>query len=195
MRTKNMNLIFFYLNSKDEQIYFLTNYFKLPYCSTCHSSQCDTINEAITIFDCNSPYVDKNYINTALPRVTNLNNNTIFNHSNHAIKMLNYCKLLQYFKIKKMVTNIKIEYPNELIMKKSTLLIINCGHNTKLNKCCTYCHMSFELKLTKDNKIHSNITVDRKKRNSGTFYKQLRFKLHILQLCKKINKMRSKSYG
>ena len=152
----------FYSNRKDEQICFLTKHFKLPYCSTCHSSQGDTIDEAITIFDCNSPYVDKNYIYTALTRVTNLNNVTIFNHSNDEIKGLNYCKLLQYFKIKIIGYKHQDRIAKRNYNEKEYITYKELWVQYKSQKCCTYCHVPFELKLTKENKIHSNITVDRK---------------------------------
>ena len=45
----------FKTNKEDIEICILSKYFKLPYCSTCHSSQGSTIDEEITIFDCNSP--------------------------------------------------------------------------------------------------------------------------------------------
>ena len=71
----------------------------MPYCSTVHSAQGDTIDDKITIFDCNSPYVDRNYIWTALTRVKRLDDVTIFKHSDQEIKSLNYCKVHQYFKL------------------------------------------------------------------------------------------------
>ena len=133
----------FYSNRKNEQICFLTKYFKLPYCSTCHSSQGDTINEAISIFDCNSPYVDKNYIYTALTRVTNLNNITIFKHSNDEIKGLNYCKLLQYFKIKISGYKHQDRIANRTYNENEYITYKELWKQYKTQKCCTYCHVPF----------------------------------------------------
>ena len=45
----------FKTDKEDIEISILSKYFKLPYYSTCHSSQGSTIDEEITIFDCNSP--------------------------------------------------------------------------------------------------------------------------------------------
>ena len=42
--------------------------FRLAYCNTCHSEQGCSIDEDITIFDSNTPYVNKYWIYTALTR-------------------------------------------------------------------------------------------------------------------------------
>ena len=152
----------FNTNKKEEEICFLAKYFKLPYCSTCHSSQGDTIDEPITIFDCNSPYVDPNYIYTALTRVTSLKNITIFKHNDNEIKNLNYCKLLQYFKIKINGYKHQDKIANRSYDENEYITYDELFEQYKNQKQCVYCHVPFELELTKDNKIHSNITVDRK---------------------------------
>ena len=54
---------------KNEIIDFLSTYFKLEYASTCHSSQGLTIDNAITIFDVNTCYTDREYIYTVVSRV------------------------------------------------------------------------------------------------------------------------------
>ena len=48
-------------------------HFKLPYCSTCHSCQGLTKSEEMIIFDCNTPYVSRKYIWTAIQNSTELN--------------------------------------------------------------------------------------------------------------------------
>ena len=50
----------------------LKKHFKLPYCSTVHSVQGLSIDEELTIFDCNTPYVDKYFIWTAITRARDL---------------------------------------------------------------------------------------------------------------------------
>ena len=47
-------------------------HFQPPYCNTCHSVQGLTINGEYTIFDANTPYVDRNFLWTALARATDL---------------------------------------------------------------------------------------------------------------------------
>ena len=82
----------FKINKKDIEICILSKYFKLPYCSTCHSSQGSMIDEEITTFDCNSVNVDKNYIWATLTRTTNLNKVTICALTENEIGILKYCK-------------------------------------------------------------------------------------------------------
>ena len=52
-------------------IQFLT-YFKLPWCMTAHSVQGLSTDGQVTLFDCNTPYVDRNFIWTAIARVRDL---------------------------------------------------------------------------------------------------------------------------
>ena len=48
----------------------MLDYFKLPYAGTCHSVQGLSIKDEMTLFDVNTPYVDKYFIWTALTRAT-----------------------------------------------------------------------------------------------------------------------------
>ena len=134
----------------------------MPYCSTVHSAQGDTIDDKITIFDCNSPYVDRNYIWTALTRVKRLDDVTIFKHSDQEIKSLNYCKVHQYFKLK--VLGYKHQ---DRIAKRTHDENEYVTHNEvwdqfKEQKVCTYCKEPLYIYLNKQNNINSNITLDRK---------------------------------
>ena len=56
----------------------LTKHFKLPYALTLHSVQGMSINEPLTIFNIDSPYVDRKFVYTAITRATDLKNVTIF---------------------------------------------------------------------------------------------------------------------
>ena len=78
----------------------MLSHFSLPYCMTVHSVQGLSINEPITIFDSNTPYVDRHFVWTALTRATNLNNVTIFMHSHEKNSRFENSKIKQYFKIK-----------------------------------------------------------------------------------------------
>ena len=64
------------------------SYFKLPQCLTCHSVQGLSIDDEVTIFECNTPYVDRNFVSTAIRRVRQLQNITNFKHSGVEIKRL-----------------------------------------------------------------------------------------------------------
>lgn len=90
-------------NELDEEIIIprkILKNFKLPYASTIHSTQGDTIDEPITIFDSNIAHVDRNMIWTALTRCTSLDNVTIFVHDEDEVEKMKASKLKQYLKLK-----------------------------------------------------------------------------------------------
>ena len=78
----------------------LLRHFKLPHCLTCHSVQGLSIDDKVTIFDCNTPYVDRNFVWTAITRVRDLNNVTYFEHPDNEVKSLEDSRLKQYFNLK-----------------------------------------------------------------------------------------------
>ena len=78
----------------------LLNHFKLPYAVTCDSVQGMTKDEPITIFDSNTPYVDRKYLWTALTRVKKLEDITIFIHSKEEVERLTESRLNLYLKQK-----------------------------------------------------------------------------------------------
>jgi len=51
----------------------------------------------VTIFDCNTPYVDRNFVWTAITRVRHLQNITYFEQSGVEIKRLEDSKLETVF--------------------------------------------------------------------------------------------------
>lgn len=54
----------------------------------------------MTIFDINTPYVDRFFVWTALTRATDFDNVTIFEHSSSELKSLNESRVKQYLKEK-----------------------------------------------------------------------------------------------
>jgi len=74
--------------------------FKLPYVATGFACQGETIDENITLFECDSPYVSKQWIWTCITRVRNLNQITIFKSSEHELDILKKTKRNQYFELK-----------------------------------------------------------------------------------------------
>jgi hypothetical protein len=79
----------------------------LLYANTCHSVQGLSINEPITIFDINTPYVDPFYIWTTLTRATDFNNVTVFLHGKNEVNSLGESKIKQFFNEK--VENYKLQ--------------------------------------------------------------------------------------
>ena len=71
----------------------LLKHFKLPFCNTCHSLQGLSVDEKITIFDCNLPYVDRNFVWTAITRVRDLKNVIYFEHGSNEVKRMEKSKL------------------------------------------------------------------------------------------------------
>jgi len=64
------------------------SHFQLPYANTCHSVQGLSLDGPITIFDVNTPYVDRYYVWTAITRATDFSLVTIFQHSKNEIQSL-----------------------------------------------------------------------------------------------------------
>jgi len=138
----------------------IEKYFKFPYCNTCHSNQGMTIDSDITIFDVNIPYTDRNYIWTALTRVDDFKNVTIFEHSKEEVERLSKCKLKQYFMIK--VENYKRQ--DKMTNRYTGENFVDVDHfyqMYKKQKHCSYCYDNFDLYLDEHNNVISNITLDR----------------------------------
>ena len=141
--------------------YILENHFKLPYAVTCDSVQGLTKNEKITIFDSNTPYVNRKYLWTAITRVTKLEDVSIFIHSDNDIKALTQSRLKLYLNekvssYKSQDKKAKREYDND---KYITVEWIH-DEIDKL-KHCPFCKKHYELYLNEYNNVISNITVDR----------------------------------
>ena len=66
--------------------------FSLSYCNTCHSGQGCNIDDAITIFDCNTPYVNRNWLYTAITRARDLSKVYVYIHNEKDIRTLESCK-------------------------------------------------------------------------------------------------------
>ena len=145
-------------------------YFSLPYCSTAHSVQGVSIDEPYTIFDCNHSYADRRYIWTALTRSTSFNNVTIYQHSKNEIKVLETCKIRQYYNLKiKSYIEQDINAARIKKNKQGELKSINGEiiddyvdydwiHEQPFK--CYLCNNSFDFELV-DGQIHSNLTCDR----------------------------------
>ena len=139
----------------------LMKYFKLEYASTVHSVQGMSIEEPITIFDTNTPYVNRKFIWTALTRATDLDNVTIYEHSSEEVKALASSKVEQYFKLK--VEGYKAqdkkanrEYDDEDYISAPWIKeqFLTC-------KACPTCRKLFERSLDAHNDVKTNITADR----------------------------------
>ncbi|DAC81756.1 TPA_asm: S1H [Trichoplax MELD virus] len=135
-------------------------YFKLPYANTCDSVQGLTIKDKITIFDCNTPYVDRYFIWTALTRGTNFKNVQIYEHSQKEVMSLNESWVKLYFKNK--IEGYRSQ--DRAAGRKNDKDYIDIDWiQLQLEKCtsCPLCNTLFEATIKKDKTVNSNITVDR----------------------------------
>jgi len=78
----------------------LQKHFRLAYANTCHSVQGLTIEHEFTIFDCDTAYVNRNWIWTALTRTDDLNKITIFESQVKELSALERSKRKQYIEMK-----------------------------------------------------------------------------------------------
>ena len=126
------------------------NHFSLPYCMTCHSVQGLSIAEEITIFDANIPYVDRNWIWTAISRATDLNNITIFEHSKEEVRDLKCCKIQGYK-----------EQDRKCYRKFKKEDYIDYNWVRKQGMHCIKCNKLFDISFDKNNNVTSDMTIDR----------------------------------
>jgi hypothetical protein len=142
----------------------LKTHFRLPYCYTCDSIQGMTFGEEdkITIFDANTPYVDRKFLWTAITRCRYLDNVSVFIHSKQEIERLTDMKFNLYFRLK--VENYKIQDAKKDRQYNDNDYIDNnwiFQEIEKTNITCPYCYIPMSLELNEDNDVISNITVDR----------------------------------
>jgi len=135
--------------------------FTLPYAQTCHSVQGLSISEPITIFDCNTPYVDINFIWTAITRCRDLNNVTVFIHSDKEVLKLNDAKIKQYHSLKIDSYKNQDRKAKRKVIEKEYI-----NHDWIIRKLrekndCPYCHCTLYTILHDSNQIDSNISIDR----------------------------------
>ena len=135
--------------------------FRLSYCNTCHSEQGCSIDEPITIFDANTPYVDRYWVYTAISRARELDKVTIYIHSGREIAKLEESKKKQYINMK--IENYRDQdklASREIDSKK--YVDYNWFVNESFsNDICYHCGCGFELGLDEHNNVFSNITFDR----------------------------------
>lgn len=142
----------------------LYNNFKLPYCLTVDSVQGLSFgeDEKITIFDANTPYVDRKFLWTALTRARKLDNVTICIHSNNEVTSLCKSRIRQYFNnkvesYKRQDKKVHREYDNKDFVDANWI-------TEKIDECkyvCLFCKKHMELSIDKEGQVQTNITVDR----------------------------------
>ena len=139
----------------------LLSHFKLPHCLTCHSVQGLSIDDKVTIFDCNTPYVDRNFVWTAITRVRDLNNVTYFEHPDNEVKALEDSRLKQYFNLK-INGYKKQDIEAKRALSKEDFIDINwlCDQVSTHDR-CPLCNYKYYYIIDENNDIRCNVSVDR----------------------------------
>ena len=147
--------------------------FKLPYANTNHSVQGLTIEEDYTIFDANTPYINRQWVWTSLTRTDDLSKITIFEHDMNEVCQLSVSKRRQYFANKvegyksqdrragRTWNEIEIN-PDDEDEKYRPYVDPEWIRDTaeKQQMQCALCPTLFEICLDNGN-VTSNVTVDR----------------------------------
>ena len=129
------------------------SHFKLPWCSTVHSVQGLSIDDEVTLFDCNTPYVDRHFVWTAITRVRDLKNVTYFEHSNDEVERLEQTKMIQYLKLK--IENYKKQdlEAKRNIVKDKYIDVDWLLHQIDNNHYCTLCNCKYYLVRDNNNDV------------------------------------------
>jgi hypothetical protein len=141
----------------------IRTHFKLEYCMTVFCVQGCSIEEKITLFDCNTCYVDRRFIWTAITRATKLDNIVIFEHNDTEIEQLIRSKMKQYILMKCENYKNKDQKADRTIDKKVPY-VSGEWFGREMDKCkgvCACCKKTYELTLNENNRVISNITADR----------------------------------
>jgi hypothetical protein len=149
----------------DKHIHTLDNksmsYFRLPYVRTTHSVQGLSIDNAITIFDVNTPHVNRNWIWTAITRATDLKNIQIFVHKEGEIDRLTDSKKNQYFNTKVDGYKAQDKLAKRPFTTKKFVDVKWINNELTKSNLCKFCRTPFETYLDERNNVQSNVTVDR----------------------------------
>ena len=125
---------------------------------TCHSCQGISISEPMTIFDTNIPYVNREWVWTAVTRATDFKNITIFEHNAEEVRSLKYCRLMQYIKLK--IDGYK-EQDKKCYRQFKKEDYVNVDWVKEQGRHCVKCNKLFDFSFDKNNNVQSDFTIDR----------------------------------
>ena len=134
---------------------------------TCHSVQGLSIDDEVTILDCNTPCVDRNFVWTAIARVQQLQNITYFEHSGVEIKRLEDSKLKQFLKLKIEGYKKQDIDAKRIINKQSFIDAEWLFDQVNKNDACALCNSRYYCVLDDKNDVKCNISVDRLNNDVG----------------------------
>jgi hypothetical protein len=141
----------------------MKDHFKLPYCNTLHSLQGATIKEPITIFDCNTAYIDKRFLWTAITRCQRLDDVQFFIHNDNEVKSLQASRINLYINNK--IDGYKAQDKKAGREIKNFVTLDWFYENFDFNyPYCKYCDCRLQMEIC-DGDVKSNITFDRLNNN------------------------------
>ncbi len=139
----------------------LLNHFKLPNCLTAHSVQGLSIDDEVTLFDCNTPYVDRHFVWTAITRVRDLDKITYFEHSQDEVQSLEDSKLKQFLKLKIDGYKRQDMDAKRTINKEDFIDVTWFCKQVLSHDRCPLCNCKYYIVTDERNDIKCNISVDR----------------------------------
>ena len=110
---------------------------------------------------CNTPYVDRNFIWTAITRARDLKNVIYFHHCKDEIKRLEETRKIQYLKMKINYYNIQDMDDKRDFQCDLYIIVPWFTEVIKNTDICSLCGNSFYMVLYGDNNVMCNITADR----------------------------------
>jgi hypothetical protein len=134
--------------------------FSLPYCNTAHSVQGLTITNELTLFDVNSPYVDREFVYVSITRATDMKNVNIFVHPDQEISSLTQAKIRQYFKFKIDGYKSQDKKSNRKFDDKNYVTVEWISAEFHTCSICPSCNKRYELYVENGN-VYSDVTIDR----------------------------------
>ena len=140
--------------------------FKLPYCRTGHSIQGKTIKDKVTIFEMDSPYINRKWAWTAITRCTDFNNIQIYKMNSEEIEDLEGKRAELFLNIKINGYKRQDRRAGRTINEENYITPEWFVDEVEKGSECAICKTGLYTKLI-DGKIITNITADRKNNNDA----------------------------
>ncbi len=163
--------------------------FFLPYANTCHSIQGLSIDGPLTIFDLNTPHIDRFFVWTAITRSTDFSQVTIFEQSTSELVSLERSRIKRYMqeKVDGYKRQDKIAFREFKPCDFVTVDWIREAYDKLESETCGTCKEPYVTRIV-NGTVESNLTVDRIDNNLAHTKQNSRL------CCKECNVARSNHY-
>ena len=164
----------------------MQNNFILEYCRTIDSMQGASVNDKMTIFDLNLPYVSKNHIWVGITRARSLKNLQIFIYPENEVKSYTFARIRQYFNMKiqnykKQDEKAKRGFKDEDYIDENFIFV----QQKKTNNKCSYCLKDLQIYINNDNNVISDLTIDRVDNKLAHIKNNCKICCHLCNVSKK----------